>query len=108
MFYDLSKGLNIKDMDLHILFFAWFMAFFIFHSVYVIKDNRYFVVMAPPVAYFLILGLSGVSERLKFKIKNRNITFPLIAVVLTLILLLSTASYLPIVQQANNDTKITG
>ena len=58
------------------------------------------------MAYFLILGLSEVSERLKFKIKNRNITFPLIAVVLTLILLLSTVSYLPIVQQANNDTKI--
>ncbi|MCE7697944.1 MAG: glycosyltransferase family 39 protein, partial [Methanobacterium paludis] len=107
MFYDLSKGINIKDMDLHILFFAWFMAFFIFHSVYVIKDNRYFVLMAPAVAYFLILGLSGVSNRLKFKIKNRNITFPVIALVLTFILLLSTASYLPIVQQANNDTKIT-
>ncbi|MCE7697945.1 MAG: hypothetical protein K8E24_003615, partial [Methanobacterium paludis] len=107
VFYDLSKEFNIKDMDLHILFFAWFMAFFIFHSIYVIKDNRYFVVMAPAVAYFLLLGLNAVSERLKFKIKNRNITFPLIAVLLTLILLLSTASYLPTVQQANNDTKIT-
>ena len=62
--------------------------------------------MAPAVAYFLILGLSGVSNRLKFKIRNRNITFPVIALILTFILLLSTVSYLPSIQQANNDTKI--
>lgn len=107
LLYDLIKNFNIKNMDTHLLFFAWFMAFFIFHSVYAIKDNRYFIIMAPPVAYFLILGLSEVSGRLKFKIKGYNATFPLIAIILTAVILLSTASYLPTVKQANEDNKIT-
>lgn len=107
LLYDLIKNLNIKNIDTHLLFFAWFMAFFIFHSIYAIKDNRYFIIMAPPVAYFLILGLSEVSGRLKFKIKGYNATFPLIAIILTAVILLSTASYLPTVKQANEDNKIT-
>ena len=107
LLYDLTKNLNIKDIDMHLLFFAWFMAFLIFHSVLSIKDNRYFVIMAPPVAYFLIFGLTEVSNRLKFKIKGHNATFPLIAVILTAIILLSAASQLPGIMQANEDDKIT-
>lgn len=107
LFYDLTKNLNIKDMDMHLLFFAWFMAFFIFHSVLSIKDNRYFIIMASPVAYFLILGLSEVSNRLKFKIKGHNAAFPVITVVLTVIILLSAASQLPNIGQINEDDKIT-
>ena len=105
--YELTKNFNVKDMDMHLLFFAWFMAFFIFHSVYSIKDNRYFIIMAPPVAYFLIFGLSEVSNRLKFKIKGRNATFPIITVILTGIILLSVASQLPNIEQANEYDKIT-
>jgi hypothetical protein len=107
LFYDLVKNLNVKDMDMHLLFFAWFMVFFIFHSVLSIKDNRYFIIMAPPVAYFLIFGLTEISNRLKFKIKGHNATFPIIAIILTAIILLSTASYLPVIQQANENNKIT-
>ncbi len=107
MLYDMLKNFNTKDTDVHLLFFTWFMAFFIFQSVYIIKDNRYFVIMAPPVAYFLILGLQEVSNGLKFKIKNKNVTFPLIAVILTAAILLSTASYLPTIKQANEKNKIT-
>ena len=59
-------------MDIHIMFFTWFMAFFIFSSVFVIKDNRYFLLMAPSVAYFMILGLSIISNSLKFMFKNRD------------------------------------
>lgn len=107
LFYELTKNLNVKGMDMHLLFFAWFMAFFIFHSVYSIKDNRYFIIMAPPVAYFLIFGLSEVSNRLKSKIKGHSATLPLIAVILTGVILLSTASQLPGIMQANEDDKIT-
>ncbi len=91
LIYDLSRNLNLKDMDLHLMFLGWFMVFFIFNSIFVIKDNRYFVLMAPPVAYFMILGLSGISNKIKFKIKNRNIIFPVLAILLTSIILLSTA-----------------
>ncbi len=107
LFYDLIKDLDIKDMDTHLLFFTWFMAFFIFQSLFLTKDNRYFVAMAPSVAYFLILGLSEVSNRLKFKIKNRDVIFPIIAIILTAVILLSTASYLPVIKQANEANEIT-
>ena len=104
--YDLIKNINIKNKDTHLLFFAWFMVFFIFQSVYTTKDNRYFIEMAPPVAYFLILGLSEVSNCLKFKIKNKNMTFPILTLILTVIVLLSTVSYLPVIEQVNEDNKI--
>lgn len=106
MFYDLVKSYKIHNLSLNLLVFAWFMVFFIFHSVYVIKDNRYFVVMAPAVSYFLILGLDAVSNRLKLVINNRNMTFPLIAVVLTIIMITSAASDLQVIYQANYDYKI--
>ncbi len=107
LFYHLTKRCEIKYFDMDILFFAWFMAFFIFQSTYIIKDNRYFVIMNPPVAYFLLLGLSEISRRIQFKIKNINMVFPVIATILTVIILISTLSSLPIILEANNDTKVT-
>lgn len=106
LLYDLIKNLKIKNIDIHLLFMAWFMAFFIFHSVQTIKDNRYFVIMAPAVAYFLILGLSEISNKLTFKVKY-NVTFPTLAVILTVIILFSTISIMPGIKQSNNDTRIT-
>ena len=93
-------------MDVHLLFFSWFMVFLIFHSIFVIKDYRYFVLMAPPVVYFMILGLNKISTRLKFRIKDYNITFPLITIFLVLIILLSSASELSLIMESNNDKKV--
>ncbi|MEN4029454.1 MAG: glycosyltransferase family 39 protein [Methanobacterium sp.] len=107
LLYDFLKNFKIKDLDMHILFFAWFMAFFIFHSVFAIKVDRYFVLMAPPVAYFLILGLSGISNRLKFKIKNFNVIPSILAISLIILILLSTTSYLPSIIQASQKYKVT-
>lgn len=90
--HDLTRNFNIRDFNLNLMFFAWFMAFFIFNSIYVIKDIRYFVLMAPAVAYFMILGLSEISGRINIKFKNRNVVFPILAILLTIIILLSTAS----------------
>jgi len=100
IFYDLTKN-KFKDIDLHLMVFVWFMSFFIFHSVYVIKDVRYFVVMAPPVAYFMILGLSEISNRIKFHIKGTYVPFPLLVIILTSIILLSTASQIQYMQSSN-------
>ena len=58
--YKLLERLEIRHMDMNFLFLAWFMAFFIFHSIFVIKDDRYFVTMAPATAYFLVLGLNEI------------------------------------------------
>jgi 4-amino-4-deoxy-L-arabinose transferase-like glycosyltransferase len=106
LFYDIVKSMEIKDIDLHIMILAWFMAFFIFHSIFVLKDNRYFVLMAPPVAYFMILGLSEISTRVKIRYKNKNITFPVLAVILTVIMLSSTATQIPQILESNNDKVI--
>ena len=103
LFYDITKNLKLRNIDLNILFLAWFMAFFIFHSVFVIKDIRYFVVMAPPVAYFMILGLSEISNLIKLKIKNYNITFPVISIILTIIMLSSAASQIAVLEEANGN-----
>ena len=106
LLYELTKNLNIKNMDLNMLFLTWFMAFFIFHSVFVIKDVRYFVVMAPPLAYFMILGLSEISKLIKLNIRNSNLTFLFLAIILTSIMLLSTASEIPHILQTNQDNVI--
>jgi len=106
-FYELLKSFELKDMDLNFLFLSWFMAFFIFHSFYVIKDDRYFITMVPAISYFLILGLNGVSDRLSYKIKNRKITFNLFAVFLVAMILLSPLSYLSDFQENNYEIKVS-
>ena len=105
IFYTLLKDIHIKCIDMHLLFFAWFMAFFIFHSVYVVKDGRYFVTMAPAAAYFLLLGLSCTSNKIEFKTKNINL-MSLFSVILIFIVLFCTVSYLPAIQEGNSNLTI--
>lgn len=107
LLYDFLKELNVEDMDLHFMIFAWFMAFFIFQSVSTIKVTRYFILMAPAVAYFLILGLSEISKRLYCNFRGKNITFIVLFMTLICIMILSTASYLPCLIGVNHETKVT-
>jgi 4-amino-4-deoxy-L-arabinose transferase-like glycosyltransferase len=104
--YDISRNFDIKNFNLSLMFFAWFMTFFIFNSIFIIKDLRYFVLMAPPVAYFMILGLSEITKRIHIKFRNRNIVFPVLAIILTAIMLLATASQIPNILNSNNDKVI--
>ena len=103
LFYDITKNWDVKYMDLNIMLFVWLMAFFIFQSIYVIKDNRYFVLMVAPVAYFMILGLKEISNKFKFKIGNKNIVFPAFTIILTVIILLSTVSQISLILETNNN-----
>ena len=107
LLYDFLKELNVKDMNLHFMIFAWFMAFFIFQSVSTIKVTRYFILMAPPVTYFLILGLSEITKKVSCDFRGKNLTFPVISLILICIMFLSTASYLPCLIEANHETKVT-
>ncbi|MTK65004.1 MAG: glycosyltransferase family 39 protein [Methanobacterium sp.] len=104
--FDITRNLNTKHLNLNWMFFAWFMTFFIFNSIFVMKDLRYFVMMAPPVAYFMILGLSEISQRIPLKFKNRNIIFPTVAILITIIMLFSTASQIPEIVSSNQDKKV--
>lgn len=105
--YWLLKKFNVENMDFHFLFLTWFMAFFIFHSVYVMKTDRYFLTMAPAVAYFLVLGLSGISNKLNYKIKDKDILFYVFAIFLIAMMLISINYELDEVAKINLDDKTT-
>lgn len=98
--YHLLKKLEMQFMDLNFLFLLWFMTFFIFHSIYTIKDDRYFVTMAVPVAYFLILGFDNISSRFEYEIKNINVSI-ILTLIIILLLLASTAVYIPNITNEN-------
>ena len=106
--YDLSKN-RIKDMDIHVMMLLWFMIFFIFNSLFIVKNNRYSLLMLPPVSYFMILGFNKVFNEVKMKIKigNRGILFSIFAIILTIILLLSTATEMPNILSTNKNELVT-
>jgi hypothetical protein len=106
IFYDLSKN-RIKDMDIHVTILIWFMIFFIFDSLFVVKNNRYSLLMLPSVSYFMILGFNKFFTEVKIKIRNRNVLFPIFAIILTIILLVSTANEMPIILSTNNNELVT-
>lgn len=99
--YKILKNLNIKYLDMDLLFFSWFMAFFIFHSVFVIKDDRYFVTMAPATAYFLTLGFSMISTRINSKFKSKDRILSILSITLIGIMLISTIYYVPEIANQN-------
>lgn len=53
-----------EHLALDFLFLSWFLSYLIFHSILPIKVDRYFITMAPALAYFLILGLSELLTTL--------------------------------------------
>lgn len=103
LFYVLIKNSEHDNLDIDLFFFSWFMSFFIFHSIFVIKDLRYFVTMTPAFSYFLILGLNSISTNFKLNFKGKNITFQVISIFLIIGLLFSTTSTL--VNLKNESTK---
>lgn len=104
--YDLLKNQNITNLDMYLFIFAWFMAFFIFHSIYIVKDARYFVTMAPAITYLMILGINEVSSRIGLKIRNINITSYLFSIILIFMILSFTVSYLPGIPEENSNLKV--
>lgn len=105
LLYTLLNKFNFKNLDMDFLCLSWFMVFFIFHSVYVIKDYRYFIYMAPPLIYFLMRGFKWTTSQLGIKIKNTNVTHYLFAGFLIFLLLFSTYNSLPGIVETNKDLK---
>ncbi len=56
----------------NLFFLSWFMVFFIFHSIFEIKVERYFITMIPPLIYFVIFGLNSIYVWLKSNFKSYN------------------------------------
>ncbi len=105
LLYNLFKPLKFKDLDLDFFIFSWFLVFLIFHSVYVIKDYRYFIYMAPSLTYILMRGFKWTTSLLGIKIKNRNLTHYLFSGFLIILLILSTYTSLPSIEETNKDLK---
>jgi 4-amino-4-deoxy-L-arabinose transferase-like glycosyltransferase len=53
-----------EHLALDLLFLSWFLSYLIFHSILPIKVDRYFITMAPALAYFLILGVGELLSTL--------------------------------------------
>lgn len=104
--YDLLKDSYLHKQEINVLFFSWFMVFLIFHSIYTIKVGRYFITMAPSIAYFIIYGLGEISNR--FEKKEKNLFFYGFSIVLVLSMVFSTVTYLEYNQSNNNENVISG
>ncbi|WP_162295442.1 glycosyltransferase family 39 protein [Methanobacterium subterraneum] len=105
LLYNLFNAFKFKDLDLDFFIVSWFMCFLIFHSVYVIKDFRYFIYLAPPLTYILMMGFKWTTSFLGIKIKNRSLTHCLFSGFLVILLILSTYTSLPSMGETNKDLK---
>jgi 4-amino-4-deoxy-L-arabinose transferase-like glycosyltransferase len=101
--YELLKNFK-TNIDIDLLFLSWFMVFFIFHSVFIIKVERYFILMAVPFTYFLIWGLNEISNRLNVKLKNINFA-SILSIILVLMLLISTTGFLNSMPPEDSNTQ---
>ena len=68
--YILLNDINVKNLKIDFLFLSWFAAFFIFHSVIILKVDRYFITMIPALTYFTLLAFSVIIEKYKVKFKH--------------------------------------
>jgi 4-amino-4-deoxy-L-arabinose transferase-like glycosyltransferase len=74
-----------EHLALDFLFLSWFLSYLIFHSLLPIKVDRYFITMAPALAYFLILGVSELLTTLSTKKPGFNSKWVYLALVLVLL-----------------------
>jgi len=84
------------DNKMEFFFIVWLMAFFIFHSVYTIKVERYFISFLPPLIFFIILGLNKLYNffRVKFSLNIARISFCFVFVLILLFNILPSTLWL--------------
>ncbi len=103
--YLLLKDLDLKYLDLDILFLTWFLAFLIMHSAHPVKVDRYFITMAPPLAYGIALGINQISSLIKHKFKGINATSALISILLVFSIIFSTVTYIDAIPHSDPQVK---
>ena len=90
-----KSKLDKEKLTMDLMFLSWFGAYLIFQSILPLKVDRYFITMAPALAYFIVLGLSEFVTIFEAKIKIKNYKAGLICLFIALILLsCSTATYI--------------
>lgn len=94
LLFKLKNGNFNSKFDSDLLFLSWFGAYLIFHSILPIKVDRYFITMVPAFTYFITLGLTEFTEKIK-EIKYPNLNTHLVYILIALIFLSSaTATYI--------------
>ena len=63
--------------------------------------------MAPSIAYLLLLGLKTFFSKITAKLKKGNLIFPAFALFLTILILASTVSLLPLTQEGFEEDQIS-
>lgn len=95
LIYKVFGNKENEKLKMDLLFLSWFFTFLIMHSVISLKVDRYFITVTPALAYFIILGLSVLVERYKYKIKNQNLkTWGLYAIIGLIFLTSSTVTFI--------------
>jgi hypothetical protein len=103
--YLFLREAEVKNLKIDFLFISWFAAFFIFHGVIPLKVDRYFITMAPPLAYGVALGINQISGLIKYKIKGINATSALISILLVFSIIFSTVSYIDSIPSSDPQVK---
>lgn len=99
--YNLLKGREGFKLD--ILFLSWFVTQFLSIVSFALKVDRYFIPMAPALAYFTVLALHQVSGKLKINYRKHNLTTYLLPFLLILVAISSTSIYLDDTQHSREN-----
>lgn len=105
LIYNIFKEFGLKDYRMDLLFFSWLMAFFIFQSIYLTKDHRYFVTMIVPFAYFLTRAFSWSVSQLRVNFRGKNLTLYLTTLILIIMIVISTVNHIEAIKTANMNNK---
>lgn len=99
--HDLWRGR--VNLDLDIFMFSWFLTQFIVHAQFGMKVDRYFLTMLPALVYFLILGIHEISGKIRFNFRRYNLTSYILPLLLVMVALSSTATYLTYIGHSLED-----
>jgi hypothetical protein len=83
--------------------FSWFLTQFIVHAQFGMKVDRYFLTMLPALVYFLILGIHEISGKIRFNFRRYNLTSYILPLLLVMVALSSTATYLTYIGHSLED-----
>ena len=91
--YKILKNDELKFLDIDFLVLTWLISYLIFSSVFQIKVCRYFIPMAPAVAYFMTLGITEFFSKINFKIKKTHLS-SILTLALMVVFSVFTGAYL--------------
>ncbi len=78
-----------ERLGLVLLMAFWLATFLLYHSHQAVKVSRYFITMAPSVAFFIALGLEDAGGWLRRRLKSGSVSQAIIAAGATAVIILA-------------------